>query len=364
MTVTYTKGENGTLQDTTGNDIETDGIGVTVAAWDTTKLTISSAALDISNSYIDITFDEGVYGANDGTTVLTAAKLVLSFSQNTGTATNVAISSIKKNDETAVGSASDLTGGETVVRVFLTVTGTPNGAETIEIKPADDASVYDMAGNAALATQTTGVKSLNDKTAPTVSNLSPAYDSTDVSRTSNLVISFNENISVVTGNVTINKAYDESVVEVIDITGEKVTGTGTSTITINPSTTLDPATEYYVLIDATAIDDTAGNSFTGIASNAAWNFTTVSLSNNADLSALTLSNGTLTPVFNSATTNYEASVSNETSSITVTSTAADSNASVMVNEVQVTSGQASGEVNLNVGANTVTIVVTAEDTFT
>jgi hypothetical protein len=61
-----------------------------------------------------------------------------------------------------------LTGGETTVRVFLTVTGTPSGVETIEIKPADGASIYDRAGNAVSASETTGVKTLNDKLAPTM----------------------------------------------------------------------------------------------------------------------------------------------------------------------------------------------------
>jgi len=41
------------------------------------------------------------------------------------------------------------------------VTGTPNGQETIEVKPAAD-SIYDKAGNAASTTTTTGAKNLKD----------------------------------------------------------------------------------------------------------------------------------------------------------------------------------------------------------
>ena len=51
-------------------------------------------------------------------------------------------------------------------------------------------------------------------------------------------------------------------------------------------------------------------------------------STNADLSALTISSGTLTPAFDAAATAYTASVDNAITSVTVTGTAADANASV------------------------------------
>ncbi len=84
-----------------------------------------------------------------------------------------------------------------------------------------------------------------------------------------------------------------------------------------------------------------------------------SVSNNADLSNLTLSQGTLAPVFASGTTTYTASVDNSVSSVTVTPTVADSTATVVVNGVPVTSGSAS--IPLNTGSNTITIVVTAQN---
>jgi Concanavalin A-like lectin/glucanases superfamily/Domain of unknown function (DUF2341)/Bacterial Ig-like domain len=43
---------------------------------------------------------------------------------------------------------------------------------------------------------------------------------------------------------------------------------------VNPSVTLTNSIEYYVLVDATAIDDLAGNSYAGISSTTAWSFTT------------------------------------------------------------------------------------------
>lgn len=84
-------------------------------------------------------------------------------------------------------------------------------------------------------------------------------------------------------------------------------------------------------------------------------------STNANLSNLLLSAGTLAPTFASGTTSYGANVSNATTSITLTSTVADSTATVTVNGTAVTSGNASGSIALAVGSNTINTTVTAQD---
>ena len=66
----------------------------------------------------------------------------------------------------------------------------------------------------------------------------------------------------------------DSTIETIDVTGAKVSGSGSTTITINPSTDLTADIDYYILIDATAFDDTNGNSYAGISSTTALNFST------------------------------------------------------------------------------------------
>ncbi|MBD0379624.1 cadherin-like beta sandwich domain-containing protein [Paenibacillus sp. WST5] len=85
---------------------------------------------------------------------------------------------------------------------------------------------------------------------------------------------------------------------------------------------------------------------------------------NADLSGLTLSQGLLNPTFAADKTSYSAVVANEVSALTVTATAADSEATVTVNEAAASSGQASNPVSLNVGANTIQVIVTAQDDIT
>ena len=121
-------------------------------------------------------------------------------------------------------------------------------------------------------------ESSGDTTAPTVSTLSPTDGATDVSTTTNLVITFNETIAKTgTGTVTIKDASDDSEVEVIAVTGALVTGSGTTSITINPDTTLDEGTDYYVHVHANAFPDASGNYYAGISDSTTWNFTTEDL---------------------------------------------------------------------------------------
>ncbi len=86
------------------------------------------------------------------------------------------------------------------------------------------------------------------------------------------------------------------------------------------------------------------------------------ISPNADLAGLSLSTGNaLSPVFNPNTTAYTAQVANNVSSITVTPTAADSNSTITVNGEAVISGTPSQSIDLDVGPNAITTVVTAQD---
>jgi hypothetical protein len=78
---------------------------------------------------------------------------------------------------------------------------------------------------------------------------------------------------------------------------------------------------------------------------------TAILNENANLSALAVSAGTLAPTFNPATTAYTVTVPNATSSITLTAIKADTNATV--------SGD--GAKSLSVGANRFSITVVAEN---
>jgi hypothetical protein len=82
---------------------------------------------------------------------------------------------------------------------------------------------------------------------------------------------------------------------------------------------------------------------------------------NADLSNLTLSTGTLSPVFASAQTSYTSNIHLTVGSITVTPTAVDPYATITVQATTVNSGQPSGSLAMVNGPNTITVVVTSPD---
>ena len=89
-------------------------------------------------------------------------------------------------------------------------------------------------------------------------------------------------------------------------------------------------------------------------------------STNANLSGLLLNGGTMTPSFSPDITTYSTSVPNETLDITITPTKAETNASIAVrvnggNFTEVASGSASGPLALSAGANTVNVLVTAQN---
>ena len=85
------------------------------------------------------------------------------------------------------------------------------------------------------------------------------------------------------------------------------------------------------------------------------------LSSNADLASLTLSEGTLSPAFSPTTLSYSASVPGSVNTLQVTPTPVDDKASVQVNGATVASGAPSDPIALQVGVNILTIVVMAED---
>lgn len=87
-------------------------------------------------------------------------------------------------------------------------------------------------------------------------------------------------------------------------------------------------------------------------------------SSNANLSALSVSPGTLSPTFAPATLTYSATVANFVTSVTVTPTVQEPNATIEVDGVAVASGSPSGAISLNPGLNTITVDVLAQDATT
>ena len=91
--------------------------------------------------------------------------------------------------------------------------------------------------------------------------------------------------------------------------------------------------------------------------------TVTDVMDNVKLSALSISAGTLN--FDADISDYTVNVTNNVASVTVTPTADDNDATLTVNDTDVVSGSASGEIPLTEGEDTVIqVVVTAEDDTT
>jgi len=144
-----------------------------------------------------------------------------------------------------------------------------------------------------------------------------------------------------------------------------VTSDNTATVTVNgalvapgPASASIPLTIGANTITTTV---TAQNSFT--TNTYTVTVTRPSLSD-ATLSNLTLNNGTLSPVFSSGINNYTGSVAVTATSITLTPTANNPNATVTVNGTVVAPGSASASIPINFGLNTITTIITSQDKST
>ena len=112
------------------------------------------------------------------------------------------------------------------------------------------------------------------------------------------------------------------------------------------------------------VEVTAGNGTTTKTYTVTVNRPLTPPSDNADLSSLVPSEGTLNPTFDADTTSYTVDVDSAVSSITFTPTAEDDGATITVDGTPVASGSPSASIDLDEGDNEVPIVVTAEDETT
>ncbi len=171
-------------------------------------------------------------------------------------------------------------GGSTLLASGSATGGTwdlTTSALTANVTHSITATATDTLGNVGAASS--GLSIAIDLTTPTLQILSPADNATGLSSSANISMDFNENIALGTGNITINKSSNNSTVATINVAahGGQLSITN-DTLTINPSANLADNTEYYVLMDATVIDDISGNSYTGISATTDWSFTTADIS--------------------------------------------------------------------------------------
>ncbi|MDK1310614.1 Ig-like domain-containing protein, partial [Pseudoalteromonas ardens] len=135
----------------------------------------------------------------------------------------------------------------------------------------------------------------SDSTAPAFVSASstPNDNATDVAVGNDIVIAFDENIALSTGNITIRNVTDSSDFEVFDVASESdgtttTPGSGRVSITsdkvyLNPTSNLTGNRTYAIRIDSGSVTDTSSNAFTGISDNTTFNFSTANTTPVVDL---------------------------------------------------------------------------------
>jgi hypothetical protein len=279
--------------------------------------------------------------AQDGTTRKTYQVVVNRLSNNadlSGLALSTGTSSLLLSPTF---SASGTSYSISVANAVTSVSATPTlsdtnanvvitGGTTLAVGPnpviatvtAQDGTVkvYQVTVTRAASSTDANLTNLTLRSGTSVFSLSPVFTSSGTSYTTSVP-------NAVT-SVTVTPALSDTTAGVVVVGGSSLTvGTNTITATVTAQDQVTVKT-YRVLVTR--------------------------LSNNADLSSLTLTGGTaaivLSPTFSSGVTNYSTTVANAVSLVTVTPTLSDTTASVAV----------TGS-SLSTGSNTVEATVTAQD---
>ncbi|NTW53178.1 MAG: cadherin-like domain-containing protein, partial [Chlorobaculum sp.] len=218
--------------------------------------------------------------ADTATGVAVASDIVLTFSENIQKGTSGFIKVYKgsvsgtpvESYDLATNTAANLTVSGSTLTINPTANLTPDGS-TYYVT-IDSGAIKDMAGLSYAGTTTYHFATV-DTTAPTVTTYNPADAATAVVESSNIVMTFSENIQKGTsGLIEIHKdSPTGALLESYDLatnTTANLTVSGTI-LTINPTATLASSTHYFVVLQSGTIKDLAGNAYVGTST---YDFTT------------------------------------------------------------------------------------------
>ncbi len=176
---------------------------VTVA--DSTAPTITGTTVATDNATIAVTFSEEVFTTTGGTDALVAADFTLAISGGTATLASPTPSNIASSGN--------------IYTLGLSLSGTPNGSETLTVVPSSSTAIYDAADNAASTTQSNNSVTLNDQAVPTITGTTVAANNSTID------VTFSEAVFTTTGGADALVAADFA----LSISG------GTTTVSATPS---------------------------------------------------------------------------------------------------------------------------------
>jgi hypothetical protein len=239
-----------------------------VYEWDYISVTVDYTEPDVTAPTVS-TFSP----ANGATNVNPNSNIVLTFDESVARGTGT----IEIRAGSAAGTLFESFNAATSGRITIsgstfTLDPTSNLADdTNYFVVIPSGTIKDLAGNDYAGTSTYNFTT-GDYTAPTVTTFSPTGGATDASPSANVVLTFNENIARGTGTISIRVgSASGTVFESFNAaTSDRITISG-STFTLDPTTNLDPLTNYFVVFPSGSVKDVAGNNWTGTST---YNFTT------------------------------------------------------------------------------------------
>ena len=190
-----------TLADENGNTIEFD-FSATFTIQDYIPPKVDNSSLAMDNSYIDLEFNDQIYGNDDVTGVMDIEDIVVKIIPNGSQMDTCTVTSLTRTD------SNFLTGGEINIRVNLEFNYTPNGNEFMILESTEEVSIYDEAGNQFSELFYTDTTILNDILPPSVDSISIPIDSFIVLMESTpITFDFNEKVDSLDFAIT-SKAID------------------------------------------------------------------------------------------------------------------------------------------------------------
>ena len=227
--------------------------------------------------------------------ILTATSLdvppsVISFSPTDGSSdvslTSNIVITFSANVEKGSGNITlrDGSASGTVIETIAVSSGTVSiSGGAVTINPSDFSTgkdIYVVVDDGAFTSSSLGsgtelINTYNFTTGPiTTSSFSPSDGATNQLITTNIVITFSENITKGSGNITLRASSASGTVrQTIDVTSGAVSVSGTQA-TINPPSDLEYSEDTYVVVDAGCFRNSDGDVASGNAVINTYNFTT------------------------------------------------------------------------------------------
>jgi len=175
-TITVNPVDNG-IYDASGDEASTTQNNNSVKLNEKIVPTISSVSLAADNSSLAVTFSESVYNTNGGSGALEVSDFVLSVTGGVATFSGGATSNY---------TPTTISNSGNIYTLGISLSGIPNGNETVNVNPAAADAIFDANGNAASTTQSNNSIKLNDKDLPIISSVFLAPDN------STLAVTFSE----------------------------------------------------------------------------------------------------------------------------------------------------------------------------